>query len=90
MKKLAFTFAALGLLSVGAFAQALATPVTRNNIKIKKALSSSLMHQTNRRKFDGRSLNNQSLESVVGKNCKYQGSELKKCHKPCLFYGNKC
>ena len=36
MKKLAFTFAALGLLSVGAFAQALATPVTRNNIKIKK------------------------------------------------------
>ena len=36
MKKIAFTLAALGLLSVGAFAQALAVPVTRNNIKINK------------------------------------------------------
>ena len=36
MKKLAFTLAATGLLSVGASAQGLATPVTKNNIKINK------------------------------------------------------
>ncbi len=36
MKNIAFTLAALGLLTVGASAQALAVPVTRNNIKINK------------------------------------------------------